>query len=271
MSTYKIATNISRMACQLFFVTWICYCSAVFGQEIDLTGTWKQPRSLHVRNYTFKPDLTFQHNEYGDLSESHLTGHYFVRKDSIILEYDSTVTYQLRNFKPVNDTLIIINKYVIQVHRGLFVFHEERGPAKYSVYNDTLDFKIRSFGDTMTLQQERFNKWISLDTFTGTDSLEIAAYPLPLHSGINTFRILSNYCRDPLQIFEVNSTLDPVKMARSSITSEIHFNRPTYFELYNSVGTLILKDFGDQINCRNLPRGKYVLNYDNTWTEIHIK
>lgn len=239
-------------------------------QMIDITGNWKQPKAIHVQHYTFNKDKTFKHDRYGDLSESHFTGHYSIHNDSIFVSYDSTLNLQNEKIQPINDTLYIVNKNVIKVNKHLFIFNEERGEPIYSIVNNKfLYYKIKSFGDTIYLQKMRFHKWGDVAAFVGKDSVEINNFELPFHSGKNTFRIKSNfYPLEYLKQFEVTSDKDKIQLESRRISDKIQFNEPTFFELYDINGVLIKKGTSDFVDCKNLSEGKYILNYDNDWAKI---
>lgn len=244
-----------------------------FAQTLDIKGIWKQPKAIQVQNYTFNSNKTFKHDQYGDLSEAHFTGHYLIRKDSIFLSYDSTLTIKNEKIQLKNDTLYIINKNVIKVNEYLYIFNEERGEEIFSIDNNKfLNYKIKSFGDSIYLQQMRFHKWGNVAAFVGKDSVEINNFELPLHSGKNTFRIKSNfYPLEYLKQFEVTSDKDKIQLESKRISDKIQFNEPTFFELYDIDGILIKKGTSDFVDCKNLSEGKYILNYDNDWTKITKK
>lgn len=250
------------------------FCSTiVFGQTDSIIGTWKQPRSIHVRHYTFDKNKIFKHDEYGDLSEFHLTGQFAVNKDSIFLKYDTIVDINVAFRKKTlpNDTLFIINKNVIKVNKYLYIFNEDRSDYMLSANNNgILNYKNKSFGDTFYLQHFVFNKWLTVDTFVSADNLFITVkdYQLLLHSGKNQFRIKSQFDRENVKPFYVESKKDKISVESNMITDKIHFSGQTYYELYDITGKLITKGIANAIDCSKLPKGKYILNYDNNWSEI---
>jgi hypothetical protein len=259
---------------RLLFIWTIIFCSTnIFGQKVDITGIWKQPRAIHVRNYTFNNNGTFKHDEFGDLSEFHLTGQYTIRKDSIFLIYDTILDINIayRKTKFPNDTLFIINKNVIKVNEYLYVFNEDRDDYTLTTDNNgVLNYKNKNFGDTIYLQHYVFYKWLTVDTFVSADSLFITIkdYQLPLHSGKNQFRIKSQYDNEYAKPFYVESNKDKINIDSKKVTDKIHFSGQTYYELYDSTGKLISKGTADTVDCSTLSRGNYILNYDNNWTEI---
>ena len=259
------------MTLQLLIWTILLGSTAVFGQTINITGTWKQPRAIHVRHYTFDSGTTFKQDEYGDLSEYHFTGHYSVRKDSIFLAYDTTITFQNKKVLPAPDTLLILNKNVIKVNDYLYIFNEDRSESKLSVDNSgVLNYKIKNFGDTFLLQHYVFYKWLTTDTFVNADSvfLILRNYQLPLHSGKNTFRIKSQFDKEYVKPFEVESKTDKITIDSKKVFDKIHLSGKTYYELYDNYGTIIKKGTGDTIDCSNLQTGHYYLNFDNETAKI---
>lgn len=245
--------------------------ASAFSQSIDITGTWKQPRAIHVRHYTFLSNGLFNHDEYGDLSEYHFTGRYYVSNDSIFITYDSTLTVQMKKIRPADDTLYIVNKHTIRVNPYVIVFNEDISNSQLTIVNnELLNYKIKNFADTFYLQHYLFNKWVNIDTFitSGKDFLLIENYPLPLHSGKNIFRIKSSYSRAYMKAFEVQSSLKKVVLTRKKKSDILTFSRVTYYELYHSNGTLIRSGNADQLDLKDLEPGNYFLSYDNTYKEV---
>ncbi len=256
---------------KLFVLLIVQISSTIFGQNNDIIGTWKQPRSIHVRNYQFNNNGIFKHDEFGDLSEFHLTGKYTVHNDSIYLVYDTIIeinkTY--KKLIPANDTLFIVNENVIQVNKYLYIFNKERNEQNFSITSNTiLNFSIKNFGDTLQLQQHLFNKWVTISTYIGSDSIIIKNQVLQLHSGLNKFRIKSNFCYHPIKQFELKSNNEKIKLGSKKIYDKINFSSQTTYQLYNIDGKLILQGNSNFVDCTFLQKGKYILNYDNTFIEL---
>ena len=69
--------------------------------------------------------------------------------------------------------------------------------------------------------------------------------------------------RDP-SIKEV--TFEPKKVSK-----EIKFSEPTLFEIFDQYGNIVKRGYDGVIDCSNLKKGVYYLNYDNKTGETFVK
>ena len=257
----------------------IVFPLCVFGQTFDIVGTWKSPRNIAVVHFTFNIDGSVVRDNYGDISDCHLFGHYSVSMDSIIVIYDSLTSplkkiYRTEFSKLENDTLFIINKNTIKLRHWLYLFNKERDESIFSVDSSgILNYKIRTFGDVLYLQQFIVYQWVTVDTFacTNCDYIDIKNYQLPLHSGRNEFHIYSQWSYRELKIFVVNSKKEKIKIEKKKVTDKINFSGNTSYYLYDERGMLVIKGNGNTVNCSKLSKGKYILHFDNESTMIKIK
>jgi hypothetical protein len=64
-----------------------------------------------------------------------------------------------------------------------------------------------------------------------------------------------------------------VVFAPQKVSKEINFacsdkSSETMFEIYDQYGNIVKRGYGNKIDCSNLPKGGYFLNYDNKMGEF---
>jgi hypothetical protein len=95
-------------------------------QTNSIAGLWSSPRGLAVMKFKFDSTGRMQYNFYGCMSSYQRKGKYEIRKDSVIIKYDSLtkeekLIYQIKADTPSGDTLYIINHHKIQVNELVFI------------------------------------------------------------------------------------------------------------------------------------------------------
>lgn len=145
---------------------------------------------------------------------------------------------------------------------------EGDGTLKWNTKNETgkLPFII---------EQYRWNKWVKAGEIEGKgvgDNNEYI-YKVPtLHSGENQVRVKQvDYTSQPRlsrpvkfnNISMPECTFNPVKVSK-----DITFSCETLYEIYDQFGNVVKKGFGKMVDCGNLAKGVYYLNYDNKTAEF---
>ena len=92
-----------------------------------------------------------------------------------------------------------------------------------------------------------------------------------LHSGENQIRIKQvDYTSQPRYSKPVKfvSTTPEVTYTPVKVTKDITFSAETLYEIYDQYGNVVKKGFGKSVDCGNLAKGIYYLNYDNKTAEF---
>ncbi len=133
------------------------------------------------------------------------------------------------------------------------------------------------------VEQFRWNKWVKVGEVDGKGGpqLEVEAkersaineYSVKItpHSGKNQFRVKQvDYTGQPniSKTVEVDGGNAISECGPKKVDKEVTFTGETAYEVYDSHGNIVKKGFGKVIDCRNLPRGVYYLNYDNKMSEF---
>jgi hypothetical protein len=118
------------------------------------------------------------------------------------------------------------------------------------------------------IEQFRWNKWIKVGEVegVGTPGEHTYTFKTTPHSGENQFRVKQiDYTGKPryskpvrYRSMEPEITFNPKKVSK-----EIIFSAPTMYEIYDSYGNIVKKGYGDKVDCSNLKKGIYYLNFDN--------
>ena len=118
------------------------------------------------------------------------------------------------------------------------------------------------------VEQFRWNKWVKIGTVKGkgtpgNNTYSVVVHP---HTGNNKFRVKQiDYTKKPhySSEFTYKAKLPPVSFTPKKVTTEITFNVPTMYEIYDYYGNIVKKGFGAKIDVSGLKSGEYFLNYDN--------
>ena len=125
------------------------------------------------------------------------------------------------------------------------------------------------------IEQFRWNKWIKIGEVDaaathGKNSYSFGAIP---HNGENLCRVKplnnSDYSKEVKWI----SKASKIKFSLDQKTKTIQFSDETgpietLYEIIDASGTLVKKGWGQNVSYENLPKGTYVLNYDNVTGEF---
>ncbi|MCC5923598.1 MAG: hypothetical protein JJT77_07415 [Crocinitomicaceae bacterium] len=130
------------------------------------------------------------------------------------------------------------------------------------------------------IEQFRWNKWVAVGEVQGTGKPELSKYQFQIipHSGENIVRVVQiDFTGKKNASSSANfvSDLPVIEMTPIKVKTEIRFfakNEPveTRFEIYDAYGNIVKKGFASVVNCTNLRKGAYYINFDNR-TEKFIK
>lgn len=128
------------------------------------------------------------------------------------------------------------------------------------------------------IEQFRWNKWVKVGEVdgVGTAATNNYEYKVTPHSGKNQFRLKqTDYSGQPRlsKPVDLNSTSCDVSFNPQKVTKDINFlcsDKPaeTMYEIYDQYGNIVKRGYGNKIDCSNLPKGGYFLNYDNKMGEF---
>ncbi|MCI5057340.1 MAG: T9SS type A sorting domain-containing protein [Flavobacteriales bacterium] len=125
------------------------------------------------------------------------------------------------------------------------------------------------------IEQFRWNKWIKVGETEGAGGAGPNDYSFQItpHSGENLFRVKQvDYTGKPRYSKSVRfaSSSSEVAFSPVKVNKELEFTAETMFEIYDSYGNIVKKGYANKVDCTNLKRGIYYLNYDNN-TEKFVK
>lgn len=123
------------------------------------------------------------------------------------------------------------------------------------------------------IEQYRWNKWVTVGEVQGKGSGQENSYEFAVtpHSGENTVRIVqvdhSGTKRPSKEVKFMSSTPKVVKTP-AKVKDLIKFEAnaaavETRYEIYDAYGNIVKKGVGSSVNCANLLRGVYYINFDN--------
>ena len=123
------------------------------------------------------------------------------------------------------------------------------------------------------IEQYRWNKWVTIGEVEGKGSGSKNSYEFMVtpHSGENTVRVAQvdhSGTKRPSKEVKFMSTVPVVTKTPTKVKKEIKFisnGQPaeTRYEIYDAYGNIVKKGVGSSVNCSNLLRGVYYINFDN--------
>jgi len=123
------------------------------------------------------------------------------------------------------------------------------------------------------IEQYRWNKWVTIGEVQGKGSGSKNNYEFVVtpHSGENTIRIAQvdhSGTKRPSKEVKFTSAVSVVTKTPTKVKNEIKFissGKPaeTRYGIYDAYGNIVKKGVGSSVNCSNLLRGVYYINFDN--------
>jgi len=123
------------------------------------------------------------------------------------------------------------------------------------------------------IEQYRWNKWVAIGEVRGKGSGQENSYDFKAtpHSGENTLRIVQidhSGTKRPSVEVKFGSKSPLVTKTPAKVKNEIKFIAngnaiETRYEIYDAYGNIVKKGVGSSVNCSNLLRGVYYINFDN--------
>ncbi len=123
------------------------------------------------------------------------------------------------------------------------------------------------------VEQYRWNKWVSVGEVQGKGGGAENSYEFTIspHSGENTVRIVQidhSGTKRPSKEVKFTSTVPAISKKPAKVKDEIKFEAggqpiETRYEIYDAYGNIVKKGVGSSVNCTNLLRGVYYINFDN--------
>lgn len=128
---------------------------------------------------------------------------------------------------------------------------------------------------TYIVEQYRWNKWIKVGEVdgAGTPGTNNYEFQVELHSGTNKFRVKQiDYSGKPNISTAAKVESDAPKLELvSEKGKDVEFTGKTLYEIFDTYGNMVKKGYGQLINCDNLEKGLYYINYDNTTGDVWNK
>ncbi|MFK7787630.1 MAG: hypothetical protein AB8B56_21080 [Crocinitomicaceae bacterium] len=123
------------------------------------------------------------------------------------------------------------------------------------------------------IEQYRWNKWVAIGEVEGKGSGNPNDYQFKVtpHSGENTVRVSQSDhsgTKRPSKEVKFMSSTPSVSKSPTKVKNEIKFSADgapaqTRYEIYDAYGNIVKKGVGSKVNCANLLRGVYYINFDN--------
>lgn len=127
---------------------------------------------------------------------------------------------------------------------------------------------------TYVVEQYRWNKWVVVGEVDGigTSSENAYSFNLTPHSGENKVRVAqtdhTGKKRPSQSVTFQNTTIKEPEFNPKRVREKIEFSasgKPieTRYEIYDAYGNIVKKGVGAEVDCSNLKKGVYYINFDN--------
>lgn len=139
-----------------------------------------------------------------------------------------------------------------------------------------LNFKTTNEAGILTfvVEQFRWNKWVVIGEINGKGTPELNEYKFKVtpHSGKNTIRVIqvdhSGKKRVSESVSFTNTTINEPNFFPKKVKDVIKFTAQgitieTRYEIFDAYGNIVKKGIASEIDCENLRKGAYYINYDN--------
>ncbi len=124
------------------------------------------------------------------------------------------------------------------------------------------------------VEQYRWNKWVTVGEVDGNGGSELNSYSFNVspHSGENKVRVVQTDHtgkKKPSQaVTFVNDKIKEPELSPKKVKNFIKFTADgapveTKYEIYDAYGNIVKKGVGSEVDCSNLKKGAYYINYDN--------
>ena len=150
--------------------------------------------------------------------------------------------------------------------------------SSVSVVNGLMKWKTN--GETgklpFVIEQKKWNKWVKVGEIEGLGTPEENNYEFRInpHSGENTFRIKQkgfsgrpNLSHSKTYYNKIASADFMPKKVRDVIT----FTYATSYEIYDYLGNIVQRGYGDSVDLSDLEKGEFYINYDVKFGEKFFK
>lgn len=124
------------------------------------------------------------------------------------------------------------------------------------------------------VEQFRWNKWVSIGEVdgTGTSGSNNYTFNVSPHSGENKVRVVQTdhtgkkHASQPVTF--TNTSIEEPAFSPKNVKKVIKFTaggKPveTKYEIYDAYGNIVKKGVASEVDCTNLKKGAYYINYDN--------
>lgn len=123
------------------------------------------------------------------------------------------------------------------------------------------------------IEQYRWNKWIAIGEIDGVGTPEEHSYEFKVspHFGENKLRVVQTDHTGKKRTSKAvtfTSDLKEPSMSPIKVRNDITFSAggspvETKYEIYDAYGNIVKKGVGSKVDCSNLKKGAYYINYDN--------
>lgn len=122
------------------------------------------------------------------------------------------------------------------------------------------------------IEQKFCSKWIKVGEVAGKGSPDAHEYSFKVkhHSGVNEYRIVqTDYAKsNQSTVYKYRSKVPEVTFFPARITKDINFSDETMYEIFDMQGEIKRRGVAKMVDISDLPKGQYIMNYDNRTTYI---
>lgn len=118
------------------------------------------------------------------------------------------------------------------------------------------------------VEQFRWNKWVSVGEIAGKGTAGSNSYSFDVspHSGTNKVRVVQvdhTGKKRASNAVTFDSNVSVPSFSPIKVKKTLKFTAETKYEIYDAYGVIVKKGTNIEVDCSNLKKGAYYINYDN--------
>jgi len=118
------------------------------------------------------------------------------------------------------------------------------------------------------VEQFRWNKWVTVGELTGKGTAGSNSYNFDVtpHSGSNKIRVIQvdhTGKKRASNAITFDSSIPVPSFSPIKVKKSLKFTAEIKYEIYDAYGVIVKKGTNLEVDCSNLKKGAYYINYDN--------
>jgi len=257
----------------LFFIAFVLISLSGFAQFDTL---YQEGKYYNTNIFVYNPDIDTDYSVQ-EIIVNDDTIHDDLATNGIEIDLSSL---ELKEEDPVELKIVYIagNEPSI-VNPEALNGHQKFRFSRPKIYKGKLQWRISGSPSDypIVIEEYRWNEWRVVGEVDPLDTVKnnLYQYDINMHSGTNIIRLQTTNIQGQKVVSKELHFVPPrvpkVTIESTKVKEDITLSSETDYELYDINGKLIKRGTERYIDVRDLPKGEYWLNYDNSTVKIKKK